>query len=277
MASNSGARITGCKIGASLDGLPHAQTILLPLGFDEVSLSKNSLLARKIHSRDILGSPLQFFEARLAHDSISISYGAPRSYDEHICAIRAAAQLLRIISVFPKAKVNAADFSNLILPALDAAEMAVSQDFSMLAKRHRDLQSDFLELSAKNRRLSRAAEETALLLAEAEQKISSQKERISALEAVPDAMLGEMLLGYLRAHRGNFDPAAFSKSAGVPPQRSEEGLQRLLSQGKIRQVGRAFLENGPKHSRVFEEKNWRLPHFSFRGRKTHEKKLERSE
>ena len=69
------------------------------------------------------------------------------------------------------------------------------------------------------------------------QTIQALQEKIRHLERLPDSLLDEELMEWLRAHDGQVDAHEAARSLGVAGQRVEDALDRLCKQGRIQRIG----------------------------------------
>ncbi|MCX6769079.1 MAG: hypothetical protein NT051_00145 [Candidatus Micrarchaeota archaeon] len=140
------------------------------------------------------------------------------------------------------------------LPSLEFAQNASPENAHLLVKKLSDAQTDIADCQEKNKRLSSAAEEASALLMEKEREASTLFARVKSLEAMPDPVLHDSVIEWLRMHRGEFNSVQFSKANRVSPQRAHEGLRALLESNAIIQVAGAYRENGTDKRSIFQEK-----------------------
>jgi len=223
------------------------------LGFDSVSITKQAITIRK-SQQGISPLPLAHLEITLKRTSATLRATLPLGSDPQLQELRAAATLLRVLSLFPSAKAGTAELSALLLPSLDTAASIADAPYESLSKRHSDAQAQLSMLLAKNRALLRSSEEGVLASLELERQSSALSSRIKKLESVSDDALLELICDWLSSHHGKFDAALFSKAHGTLPARAEEGLGRLLASGAIRKVGGTLHVQSAHSHGTFEQK-----------------------
>jgi hypothetical protein len=69
------------------------------------------------------------------------------------------------------------------------------------------------------------------------QTIQTLQDKIRHLEHLPDSVLDEELMEWLRAHDGSVGVPAVARSLGVVGQRVEDSLDRLCKLGRIQRIG----------------------------------------
>src|SRR3989344_6170125 len=258
MASKNTARTESLEIPIKTSrAWPPDLSALSGIGFDSVSVSGGQATIRKVQSAYMAGRPHLFCEIILSKSSAKATYSVPREHDASLRQLQAAALLLRVLTLLPSSEAKVSQIAAVLLPALESSSHAASLDYGLLSKKYSDLRKESTELSAANLRLSSASEEAASAVLELERQLSALESRIKKLEAVSDESLREMVLDYLLQHRGNFNAASFSASAGVLPARAEEGLEMLLRSGAIRRVGGSFSVHSQESHGQFakQEKN----------------------
>jgi hypothetical protein len=229
-----------------------ASPLLLGLGFEHVSSSKNRLLVRKIDGLDLRGRPHLFTEVEISGSELLLRYSVPDEEKAEQRRLDACILLLRILSILPGIKMDAAGASLTVLPALESSLLASEADYATLFAKLRRSQSLENELAARNRKLLRACEEEAARSIERERQIAALSRRLSKLEAVSDQVLLELLLEWLDAHKGAFSANAFSHQHNIPSSRAEEGMELLLKSGAVEKVGGAMRHKRPLPSHLFE-------------------------
>lgn len=211
-------------------------SVLSRLGFDYLSITRSGATARRVHGSDLSGRPFLFTELCFSRTGITLRYSCPDGFEEKTRHLHAALLLLYSLQVLPGLFPDPAGLPAITIPALEAASKSCSLPYEQLSAKYTMLQSENAGLSSQNARLLRSSEQSAGDCLALEQEAKRLRARIAALEAVPDATLRELLLDYLSSHRGSFDSAQFSRAAGIPPARCEEGLEMLLKSGAIRKT-----------------------------------------
>ncbi len=233
-------------------GLAAASSVLMGLGFDQASSSKNRLLAKKIESRSLLGAPYLFIELEIRGGTLFLRYSVPDEGATEQRRLKACILLLRVLSIFPGAKIDAAGASLALLPALESSILASDEDYASIFSKLRRAQTSQDEIAERNRKLLRVCEEEAALSIERERQINALSKRVAKLEAVSDKALEELILEWLDSHQGSFSPTTFSHQHQIPPSRAEEGLEMLLKSGAVRKVGNGFQNQKSTPAQVFE-------------------------
>jgi hypothetical protein len=223
------------------------------LGFDSVSVSGSEIAIRRSR-RGLHNLPISTLEIRLRKNSATLHLSAPASCDRHLQELRATADFLRVLSLFPPFKISSKELSALLLPSLDTACQVATTPYESLAKKLGDAQNDLVSLLAKNKSLLRSSEEGVLSSLELRRQSEALSARIAKLEAISDDALLELICDWLSSHHGKFDAALFAKAHGVPPARAEDGLERLLSSGEVRKVGGSLRAHPPHSHGTFEQK-----------------------
>ena len=209
---------------------------LSQLGFDSVSTSRAHTICRKVHSTGLSGKPHLYTEIEFRNGAVCLRYSCPQGCDERARRLHACLFLLQVLRLLPSVKARAADLASLFLPTAELSAKIASQPYESLAKECEDACTEASELSARNKSLLRACEESAGSCLALEQENAALLERVRALEAVPDAALREMAEEWIVSHRGSFNTAAFSKAFNVPPARCESALAELLESGAIKRA-----------------------------------------
>jgi len=244
---------------------PPALSSLYPLGFDRFSVSKNSVLVRKNQSTNLAGSPHLFFELEITKDRASLSYSIPPDSDKGIRRLHAALFISRILPLIPGARLDSSELAAFFLPALERASKTADKNYEQLSKKNSDIQASFAELKAKNARISKSSEQATLSLLELERQNAALSARVSRLESISDISLCELISDWLSSHGGEFDAAQFSKSAGIPPSRAEEGLERLLKSGQAKKISGGFTVQKQETHGVFSIRKQGRIHAVFSG------------
>jgi hypothetical protein len=256
MAKQHGEQIVVQQIAAKYAGKwPPDLSAIAGLGFDFLSSSKTAVVARKVESTSITGKPHTFTEIEIRHDSIRLSHSLPKNSSKQLRALPAAILLFRTLALLPNLSADTQSLSKLVLPPLEASAQVADAPYGLLSKKCADAQSDLKELSVKNKHALRMAEEGVASLAEMEKRATAFQERVRFLEAVPETALREAVLDWVVSHRGSFNAAAFSKSAGIPVSRCEEGLDLLLKDGTISKINGNSLAAHSHTGRIFQVQN----------------------
>lgn len=223
------------------------------LGFDSVSVSGSEIAIRRSR-RGPHNLPVSTLEIRIRKDSAMLRISAPASCDPSLQELRATADFLRVLSLFPSAKMGSQELSALLLPQLDSACQVATTPYESLSKKLADAQSDLVSLLSKNKSLLRSSEEGVLSSLELRRQSEALSARIRKLEAISDDALLELACDWIASHRGPFNAALFAKAHGVPPARAEEGLERLLSSGEVQRVGGSLHVHSAHSHGTFEQK-----------------------
>jgi len=210
------------------------------LGFDSLSFTPNLVRLRKVQSTDILGRPHLFVEIEISKDGATLRYSCPPESDAGVRRMQACLLLMQLLYLLPGVLLEAKSVSELALPSLEMAGRTAGEPYESLLKSKNDLQDELSEASLQNRRLLRAAEESAAECAALRKQANSLAERVAQLERVPDAALDEMMLDWLSSHRGAMNMTLFSRANNVPVARCEERLAALLKRGAIRKTAGSF-------------------------------------
>ena len=219
---------------------PPNLSALAGVGFDKISSSRSQVLIRKTQSKDFMGREHLFTEMEICKGHIAVRYSCPAESDGSIRHLQAALFLLRVLSLAPRIQPDAESLATFLLPVIESSSKIAQADYERLSKKCADLQEQVSELSRANQRLTRESEGAANLSLELERQNSALRERASALEAIPDEALRELVLDWVSSHRGSFNSALFSKEHNILPSRAEEGLEMLLKSGALRKVGERF-------------------------------------
>ena len=254
MATQGQPRIVEHTLPITFQGkFPMDVSKLSELGFDKVTVSKNSVEIRKNQSTDLAGTPYLFFEIILEKNCVRLKYSVTKESDEKIRNLHATLALLRVLSLFPKTQeIDASEIAKLVAPQLETVVKIAGNNYELVSKRYTDLKTDFSELSMKNRRLSIAAEESAQASMELERRVEALTERIKKLEKVSDSLLREMIIEWILARRGSFNPVQFAKANQVTPQRAEEGLEILIKSGAVKKVADTYAVKKQENMSVYE-------------------------
>jgi len=223
------------------------------LGFESVAVSKNAITIRK-SQQGIHALPIAHLEIVLGQKSATLRAQAPASADPRLQELRAVATFMRVLSLFPPVRANAAELARLALPSLDTASSMADAPYESLSKKYSEAHADLVSLLAKNRALLRSSEEGVLASLELERQCSALLSRIRALEAISDDALLELIQEWLSSHHGTFNAALFAKNHNLPPARAEEGLSRLLVSGEVKKISGAFQSRIPHSHGEFERK-----------------------
>jgi len=233
-------------------GLP----LLSELGFDSLSISKNTAIAKKVESTDLSGRPSMFFNIELFCNKAKVSFSIPKGCDPRTRRLHATALFLQSLSLVPNAKADLASICRFVLPSLETAVRTSNVPYEFLEKKHADCVSQLSESAVKSNRIIHTAEECARRCAELERQNSLLQARVSRLETVPDSALCEMALDWVATHQGTFSAARFSKENNIPVFRCEEGLDALLRSGALRSSdGRYSRVTKPQYRHFTIEKN----------------------
>ncbi len=233
-----------CRIGAKW---PPDTSKLFGLGFDSVSTNPREAAVKKVQGADLAGNPHLFVEIRVRKDEIHLAYSCPKGADPSIRRLQSTLLLLRVLRLIPGVSADMPSLSEFLLPSLESACNIANQPYGSLLKKHTDLQADFAEVSSKNRQRLRSVEGAACRALELEVQAAVLQERVRALEAVSDSALREMVLEWLRLHRGAFNVAQFSAAASLPSARCEEGLELLLKDGSIAEFSSGNFSQANQH------------------------------
>jgi len=221
------------------------------LGFDSVSSTRQSITIRKSQP-GVHALPLAHLEITIKQNSALLKATAPASSDLHLQELHAVATFLRVLSLFPTCHANASELARLLLPSLDTAASIADVPYEMLSKKCRDAHDSLSALLAKNRELLRSSEEGVIASLELERQSSALSARIKKLEGISDDTLLELVQEWLASHHGNFNAALFAQAHSLPPARAEEGIERLLAYGAIRQVGKTLRVQSAHSHGTFE-------------------------
>lgn len=220
-------------------------------GFDSISSSRSSVALRKVQTRDMAGRPVLFLEIILRKNSATLRYSLQPWSEPRLRLMACGLQFLRVLSLVKGYKAPLQQFSNFILPAIEAAAGVASEPYMLLSKKFSDAAREASELSEKNARLSAFLEEEAAARLEMSAQLSQLSARVEKLQSVSDEALREMVLEWLRSHRGTFNAAQFSSANAIPPARCEEGLEALLRDGTVRRIGKGFAFQQGVEDRAF--------------------------
>ncbi len=247
------AKTEGLSFRARASGrFPPDLSALLGLGFQHVSSSRQGAMVRKIEGIDLLGKPHLFTEVEIRRGAVSLRYSCPDGQSPQVRRLQACVLLLRVLSLVPRLEIDAAGLGQALLPSLELASSTAGGGFSALHRKFAVLGQEASTLRQRNSALTRSCEEGESSALERQRRMAALEARVASLEAVSDSALSELLLDWLSSHRGSFSAAAFSQQHKIPPSRAEQGLERLLKSGSIRQAGARFAAQKQPQRQVFE-------------------------
>lgn len=248
MAEKPGLNMQEFKILCSFAGKwPPGLSKLSGLGFDSVSINPREAVVKKVQGADLAGNPHLFIEIRVRKDGILLAYSCPKGADSEIRRMQSTLVLLRVLRLIPQLSADMQSLSEFLLPAMESAGDVAGMPYESLLKKHSDLLADFAEVSSKNSLRLLQAEEAASRALELEMQSAALQDRARVLEAVSDPALREMVLEWLRLHRGAFNVAQFSEAASIPPARCEEGIEMLLKDGTVSELSPGCFSQARQH------------------------------
>ncbi len=208
---------------------------LADLGFSSLSQSRDGLLLELAEALDLQGRPHQFIRLRLSRRGAEAEY--TRRADQHPAVRRLQAWHLLLLTLSASGAMPASgEFSRHLSQALSDALALVSEDSQAMHLQLEAMGKQLKELQARIRPMEAQREADAKRALLDAQAIQSLQARIRHLEHLPDSVLEEELMEWLRAHDGSMSIREVARSLGVGGQRVEDALDKLCKAGRIQRV-----------------------------------------
>lgn len=220
-----------------LTGSPHAWLAALSdMGFTSMKETAKKLELQFAESLDLQGKPHQFINLILEPSALHLQYTLGAG--QH--PIRRKLQALRLaflsLSV-SNAWRSSSELHQQIAQALSDALAITSEDSEAMRLRFERAEKHASELKSRLAVMEAQREaDSKRQLADA-QTIQSLQDKVAHLQHLPDSVLDDELMEWLRAHDGQVNVLQASHSLGVVGQRVEDALDRLCKAGRIKRVG----------------------------------------
>jgi len=236
-ASNPLLSLQQIEIPLELSGSPSQWSAAISdLGFTSLTESAKKLELELAESLDLQGRPHQYVRLTLNPHHLQICY----TQSAHLHPVRRKLQALQLALLTLSASGawrSSSEFQLQIAQAFSDALALVSDDTDSLRLRAESAEKQVAELLARLQPMEAQREADAKRQLADTQTIQSLQEKISHLQHLPDSLLDEELMEWLRAHDGQVHVREAARSIGVAGQRVEDALDRLCKQNRIQRIG----------------------------------------
>jgi hypothetical protein len=205
-------------------------------GFGELEQTKNAVVAKSVQSEDIEGKPYLFVRLEFAPGALHVSYSMPEgsSPDERfLAACKIALDALQYADCY---ELDRKEFYQVLASAIDRSHAMLGTNAGKLIAEKQNLESALASAKESSAMMRAQGSKCETLLLEAIRKNEALSARVSQLESVSDAVLCEQIMEWLEMHGGKISVLEFSRAKGITPSRVEEGLDRLMKNGKIKRI-----------------------------------------
>ncbi|MDE1798385.1 MAG: hypothetical protein KGH63_03195 [Candidatus Micrarchaeota archaeon] len=226
-------QVEHAELDARLAGSPRQwMAALSDSGFTSARLQSGTLELEAVQSLDLQGQPHEFVRVRLSPRKISLSYTRLPHQRPERRRLEAARVLLLTLGALPAASPPPS-LSAWLSASLQQALESVSESGEQLLFRNSQLEEDNQKLRSRLESLSSQRESDARAMLSQAQALEASQARLEKLSALPDSVLDEEVMEWLRAHDGQISLREVAARHQVAPARVEESLDRLSKSGRI--------------------------------------------
>ncbi|VVB56974.1 Uncharacterised protein [uncultured archaeon] len=204
-------------------------------GFSSSKQSGSRLELELAESLDLHGRPHEFMRLRLEPKQVEVEYSLRA--DQHPVRRRLQAWQLLLLTLSASGAIHSSpEFSRHLAQLLADALSLLSDDADTLRLKLETVQKQLADAQARLGPLEAQREADAKRALADAQAIQSMQSRIQKLEHLPDSVLEEELMEWLRSHDGSMSVREVSRQLGVGGARVEDMLDKLCKAGRIQRV-----------------------------------------
>ncbi|MGC8567821.1 MAG: hypothetical protein ACP5RP_00985 [Candidatus Micrarchaeia archaeon] len=208
------------------------------LALYDIKILDNSVKVAKVESFDIQKRPFLFYIISLNPDSVNVEYTLLPDSSPKLRLLSVLSNFIFILSqITDLYSVDSKELFQNISAVTESILNSISQNYSTLFNKYDSMLNDFKELKRRSLQLESENKEFSFKINALEEENQSLKKKLASLEVYSDNALMVMVEEWLDAHDGAIDIEEFSNLHNISMTRTEQILNKMVSEGYISLVG----------------------------------------
>ena len=213
--------------------LSHVMKEISQLGFSNIDVKKNEIIAMNVEREDIKGKPYLYTKYIFRKDGIDVEYSIPKEVNMNKRKVDVSALTLKVLLILSEYDIDWKGIMRRVLESLSVVSELFTDNYAILSNKYELLKEQYTNTKKERDELYNLLDKNNKLVADYERQIDKLNLRIRKLEGLTNETLKEELLIWLKNHRGKINVSEFANIYNITPARVEEGLDMLLKEGYI--------------------------------------------